>query len=72
MMISMKFHILDMWCIIFQRGHSLKNPVCTSNLLLNADLSAHLHQPHTFYRPDALPAAQPTVPKHQRQLAHSD
>ena len=25
--------------------------------------SAHLHHPH-FYRPDALPAAQPTAPKH--------
>jgi len=25
-----------------------------------------------FYRPDALPAAQPTVSKHWRQLAHSD
>ena len=27
--------------------------------------------PH-FYRPDALPAAQPTVSKHWRQLVHSD
>jgi len=27
--------------------------------------------PH-FYRPDALPAAQPTVSKHWRQLAYSD
>jgi len=26
--------------------------------------SAHLHQPPIFYRPDALPAAQPTVSKH--------
>jgi len=26
--------------------------------------SAHLHHPHCFYRPDALPAAQPTVSKH--------
>jgi len=27
--------------------------------------SAHLHHPpHIFYRPDALPAAQPTVSKH--------
>ena len=35
--------------------------------------SAHLHHPpHTFYRLDALPAAQPTVSKHWRQLAHSD
>ena len=30
-----------------------------------------LHSPHIFYRPDALPAAQPTVSKHWRQLAHS-
>ena len=33
--------------------------------------SAHLHHP-IFYRPDALPATQPTVSKHWRQLAHSD
>jgi len=26
--------------------------------------SAHLHHPHVFYRPDSLPAAQPTVSKH--------
>jgi len=36
-------------------------------------ISAHLHHPPPiFYRPDALPAAQPTVSKHWRQLAHSD
>jgi len=29
--------------------------------------SAHLHHPPIFYRPDALPAAQPTVSKHWRQ-----
>jgi len=34
--------------------------------------SAHLHHPPIFYRPDALPAAQPTVSKHWRQLAHLD
>jgi len=28
--------------------------------------------PIFFYRPDALPAAQPTASKHRRQLAHSD
>jgi len=28
--------------------------------------------PHIFYRPDALPASQPTASKHWRQLAHSD
>ena len=33
---------------------------------------AHLHHPPYFYRPDALPVAQPTVLKHWRQLAHSD
>ena len=27
-------------------------------------ISAHLHHPPFFYRPDALPAAQPTVSKH--------
>jgi len=26
--------------------------------------SAHLHNPPYFYRPDALPAAQPTASKH--------
>ena len=34
--------------------------------------SAHLHHPPHFYRPDALPAAQPTASKHCRQLVHSD
>ena len=33
--------------------------------------SAHRNHP-IFYRPDALPASQPTVSKHWRQLAHSD
>jgi len=28
--------------------------------------SAHLHHPHIFHRPDAIPAAQPTVSKHWR------
>ena len=27
--------------------------------------SAHLHHPHIFYRPDALPATQPTASKHR-------
>jgi len=34
--------------------------------------SAHLHHPPIFYSLDALPAAQPTMSKHWRQLAHSD
>jgi len=34
--------------------------------------SAHLNHSPFFYRPDALPATQPTVSKHCRQLAHSD
>ena len=34
--------------------------------------SAHLHHPHVFYRPDALPAAQPTMSKHWRQSKHSE
>jgi len=33
--------------------------------------SAHRHHPPFFYRPDALPAAQPTVLKHWRQLANN-
>jgi len=32
--------------------------------------SAHLHHPPFFYRPDALPATEPSVSKHWRQLAH--
>jgi len=28
--------------------------------------SAHLHHPPYFYRPDVLPAAQPTASKHRR------
>ena len=34
--------------------------------------SAHLHHPPFFERPDALPATQPAVSKHWRQLVHSD
>ena len=34
--------------------------------------SAHLYHSPIFYRPDALPAIQPTVSKQWRQLAHSD
>jgi len=33
--------------------------------------SAHLHYPPFFYRPDALPVAQPTMWKHWRQLVHN-
>ena len=34
--------------------------------------SAHLHHPHhSFYRPDALPAAQPMASKHWRQLSRN-
>jgi len=32
--------------------------------------SAHLHHPPIFYRPDALPAAQPTVSRHWRQTVY--
>ena len=32
--------------------------------------SAHLHHSPIFYRPDTLPAAQPTVSKHWRQSKH--
>jgi len=33
--------------------------------------SAHLHHSTIFYRPDALPAAQPTVSKYWRQLCYT-
>jgi len=43
----------------------------TPTILLGANpsglTSAHLHRPPFFYRPDALPAMQPTVSKHWRQ-----
>ena len=35
-------------------------------------ISVHLHHPPYFYRPDAIPATQPTASKYWRQLAHSD
>jgi len=46
------------------RGRHTDNPAGRHSI------RAHLHHPpHIFYRPDALPAAQPTVSKHWRQLA---
>ena len=45
MMIAMKFHVLDMWWIVLQRGHSLKNPVCTNNDLLSA-VDVHPFRPY--------------------------
>jgi len=36
-MIAMKFRVLDMWWIILQRGHFLKNPVCTNKLLVTSE-----------------------------------
>jgi len=32
--------------------------------------SAHVYHPPVFYRPDALPAAQPTVSKHWRHVTN--
>jgi len=46
-------------------------PTIRLGATLSGLTSAPLHHP-IFYRPDALPAAQPTASKHWRQLAHSD
>jgi len=43
-------------------------PICTS---LQTDNQANT-QPLSFYRPDSLPAAQPTVSKHCRQVINTD
>ena len=60
-----------LWC----KGRSTEAE--TSTIWLGATpsglTSAHLHHPPIFYRPDALPAAQPTVSKHWRQsFRHTD
>jgi len=51
------------------RGRHIDHPAGANPSGLN---SAHLDHPPIFYGSDALPAAQPTVSKHWRQLAHSD
>jgi len=50
------------------RGRRTDHPAgCHS---IRTDQCPPLPSPHIFYRPDALPAAQPTASKHWRQLAH--
>ena len=56
-----------LWC----KGRLTQADTLTIRLGATASglTSAHLHHPPYFYRPDALPATQPTVSKHWRQLA---
>ena len=56
---------LYVWC----KGRLTEADTPTIRLGANPSglTSAHLHHPH-FYRPDALPATQPTVSKHWRQI----
>jgi len=51
-----------LWC----RGKLTEadTPTIRLGATLSGLTSAHLHHPPFFYRPDALPAAQPTVSKH--------
>jgi len=63
--------ILTLWCK--GRLTEADTPTIRLGATPSGLTSAHLHHPpHIFYGPDALPAAQPTVSKHWRQLAHSD
>jgi len=54
-----------LWC----KGRLTEAKTSTSRLGATPSrlTSAHLHHPPIFYRPDALPATQPTVSKHWRQ-----
>jgi len=51
-----------LWC----KGRLIEADTPTSQLGATPSglTSAHLHHPAIFYRPDARPAAQPTVSKH--------
>jgi len=64
-------NLWTLWC----KGRLTEADTVTIRLgaTLSGLTSVHLyHPPHIFYRPDALPAAQPTASKHWRQLAYSD
>jgi len=62
------------FCTLWCKGRSTEADTPTIRLGATPSglASVHLHHPPFFYRPDALPATQPTVSKHWRQLAHSD
>jgi len=53
---------LTLWC----KGRLTKTETPTIRLgtTPSRPTSAHLNHPPSFYRPDALPAAQPTASKH--------
>jgi len=59
-----------LWC----KGRLTEADTPTSRMGASpSGLVTSAHLPHIFYRlKTALPAAQPTASKHQRQLAHSD
>jgi len=52
------------------RGRNTDHPAGRHSIRTNQCLPPP--SPHIFYKPDALPAAQPTASKHWRQLVHSD
>jgi len=51
-----------LWCK--RRLTEADTPTIRLGATLSGLSSAHLHCPSIFYRPDALPATQPTVSKH--------
>jgi len=59
-----------LWCK--GRLTEADTPTIRMDATLSGLTSAHLHHPPYFNRPDALPATQPTVSKHWKQLVHSD
>ena len=57
--------LLDLWC----KGTEADTPTIRLGATPSGLTSAHLHHPpNILYRPDALPAAQPTASKQWRQL----
>ena len=59
--------LLGLWCK--KRLTEADTPTIRLGATPSELTSADLHHPPYFYRPDALPAAQPTASKHWRQLA---
>jgi len=61
-------NLWTLWCK--GRLTEADTPTIRLGATLSGLTSAHLHYPHIFYRPDALPAAQPAASKHCRQMPH--
>jgi len=55
-------NVWTLWCK--RRSTEADTPTFQLGATQSGLTSAHLHHPPIFYRPDALPAAQPTVSKH--------